>query len=219
MNLGRSLVEFAAFEKLSADHIGKMVSSEGTEYFDEALEAGKGAVLFTGHFGNWELLAAWAARSGYPFHVLVGAQTNKRVDRLINELRRTQDIQVVSHKAGLRSALRILQKNEFVAILADQDARRSGVFVNFFGRAASTYREPARLAIQQGCPIITGFILRLQGGRHMAKIQPPLWPKPDLPQEEAIRVLTQRYTQHLESFVRENPDHYFWAHRRWKTQP
>jgi KDO2-lipid IV(A) lauroyltransferase len=219
MNLGRSLVEFAAFRKLSYEQIHKLVAIEGSEYFEEVLRSGRGAVLFTGHFGNWELLAARAAGLGHPFHVLVGEQSNRRVDELINSLRRSQNIKIIYRKAGLRQALRALAGNELVAVLADQDARRRGIFVDFMGRPASTFREPARLAIKQGCPIITGFIVRRRGGRHVAKIQPPLRPDPELGEEEAIHDLTQRYTAVLESFVREYPDHYFWAHRRWKTKP
>ncbi|NIM19516.1 MAG: hypothetical protein GTO51_03945 [Candidatus Latescibacteria bacterium] len=219
MNLGRSVVEFAAFKRFSKESLFHMVSIEGAEYFDEALQAGRGAVLFTGHFGSWELLAARVAQSGYPFHVLVGEQSNKRVDELINNLRRFQNIQVISYKAGLRHALRVLSKNAFVAILADQDARRGGIFVDFLGQPASTFRGPARLAIQRSCPVISGFIVRQGDGRHAAVILKPIWPDNSLQDEEALRDLTQRYTAQLESFVRKYPDQYFWAHRRWKTQP
>jgi len=219
MNLGRSMMEFAAFRKLNSRSISELVQVEGSEIFDEVLRVGRGAVLFTGHFGNWELLAARFAGKGYPFHVLVGEQSNHKVDRIINSLRRSQGVEVIYQKAGLRHVLRVLERNGFVAILADQDARRAGVFVSFLGRPASTFREPARLAIRRGCPIICGFIVRKGGGRHVAKIQRPLWPDPDLGEEAAIRDLTQRYTSVLESFVREYPDHYFWAHRRWKTKP
>jgi KDO2-lipid IV(A) lauroyltransferase len=218
-NLGRSLMEFAAFPKLTTQRIRELAAVEGEEYFEEALASGRGAVLFTGHFGNWELLAARAAIIGHPFHVLVGQQSNRKVDDVINSLRRSQQIHVIYQQVGLRHVLRVLARNEFIAILADQDARRAGIFVEFLGRPASTFREPARLAIRYGCPIICGFIVRQRGGRHVAKIQPLLWPKLGLEREEAIHELTQRYTASLESFIREYPDHYFWAHRRWKTQP
>ncbi len=219
MNLGRSLVEFASIGKWTSQRIKNLVAIEGSEYFDEVLRSGRGAVLFTGHFGNWELLAARAAAIGHPFHVLVGQQSNRRVDEIINSLRRSQNVKIIYQQAGLRQVLRALESNEYVAILADQDARRSGIFVEFLGKPASTFREPARLAIRQGCPIICGFIVRKRGGRHVAKIQPPLWPNQELEDEAAIHDLTQRYTSMLESFVREYPDHYFWAHRRWKTKP
>ena len=219
MNLGRSFIEFAAFHGLSREKLIRKVCMSGANNFDRALEAGRGAVLFTGHFGNWELLAAWVAQSGYPFYVLVGEQTNKKVDEFINGLRRSQNVKVLPQNVGLRKALRVLSGNGFVAILADQDARRGGVFVDFLGMPASTFRGPARLAIQRKCPIVSGFIVRRPGGKHDATILEPLWPNEDLEEERALRDLTQRYTSQLETYVRKYPDHYFWAHRRWKTKP
>jgi KDO2-lipid IV(A) lauroyltransferase len=219
MNLGRCLVEFAAFKKLSATTILESVDLDGFEYFEEVLRAGRGAVLFTGHFGNWELIAARTAAMGHPLHVLVGVQSNRKVDALMNSLRRAQNTKVIDQKAGLRHVLRVLAGNGLVAMLADQDARKGGIFVDFLGRPASTHREPARLALKHGCPILTGFMIRKGGGRHVAKILPPLWANKELDEEAAIHDLTQRYTSHLELFIRDYPDHYFWAHRRWKTKP
>ena len=219
MNLGRSLMEFAAFRRISAEQIQKLVTVEGEQHFQSVVDAGWGAVLFAGHFGNWELAAARMGRSRFSFNVLAGQQSNRQVDRIINRLREKQGIKVISYQSSLRGALRALLNKEFVAVLADQDARRAGVFVNFLGLPASTIREPARLAIQVGCPIISGFTVRCPGGRHRTEIMPPLWPDPDLPHEEAIVDLTQRFTTHLEAYIRNYPDQYFWAHRRWKTQP
>jgi KDO2-lipid IV(A) lauroyltransferase len=219
MNLGRSMMEFAALPRMSAERIRSLVEVEGERHFADVAAAGRGAVLVTGHFGNWELIAAWLGRSRFPFNVLVGRQSNSQVDRIINRLREKQGIRVIPYQASLRGALRALENKEFVAVLADQDARRKGVFVDFLGRPASTIREPARLAIRLGCPIISGVVIRLPGGRHRAEILPPLWPDPDRSQEEAILELTQRFTANLERYVRQHPDQYFWAHRRWKTQP
>ena len=219
MNLGRSMMEFAAFHRLSAGQIQRLVTVEGEQHFDEVAAAGRGAMLVTGHFGNWELIAAWMGRSRFPFNVLAGRQSNPRVNRILNRLREKQGSRIIHYQAGLRGVLRALDQKELVAVLADQDARRRGVFVDFMGRPASTMREPARLAVQLGCPIISGFIIRCLGGRHRAEILPPLWPALDLPRDEAIVDLTQRFTAHLEAYVRKYPDQYFWAHRRWKTQP
>jgi KDO2-lipid IV(A) lauroyltransferase len=215
---GRTVAEFAAFEKLRPERILRLVEFEGLEHFDRALEAGRGAVLFTGHFGSWELLGAAIAARGYPIDFLVGRQSNPWVDALMNRLRRIQGIGIIEREMALRKVLRSLRRNRFVALLADQDARRSGVFVDFFGTPASTPRGPALFALHQGCPVIPGFIIR-EGSRHRAVIGPPLWPRDDLQREEAIRDLTQRLASRLEDVVRRHPDHYFWPHRRWKTRP
>lgn len=218
-NLGRSLMEFAAFGNLSRDRVNQMVSFEGLENLDRALAGGRGAVLFTGHFGNWELLGAGLAAAGYPIHFLVGEQSNRLVDDTMNRLRRAQGIGIVSRRNALRKVLRLLNANQFVALLADQDARSSGVFVEFFGQPASTVKGPALFALKHNCPVIPGFIIRRADGTHLARIETALWPRRDLSREEAIGDLTQRYTQVLERYARAFPDHYFWPHRRWKTKP
>lgn len=219
MNSGRSFVEYALFGRLNAEKVRQIVAFEGLHHFDRALEHGRGAILFTGHFGNWELLGAGIAAHGYPIHFLVGEQTNPRVDSLMNDLRRRHNIGIISRDVALRKVLRALKDNQFVALLADQDARRSGVFVDFLGRPASTVKGPAMFSIKNNSPIIPGFIRRVGGARHHAELQEPLWPNPDLEGEEAIVDLTQRYTDRLADAIRRYPAEYFWAHRRWKTTP
>jgi KDO2-lipid IV(A) lauroyltransferase len=217
-NLGRSMMEYTALGRLTHDDVRAMVRFEGLEHFDRALEVGKGGVVFAGHFGNWELLGAAAAAHGYPIHFLVGEQTNHRVDDLMNDLRRSQGIGIISRHVALKKVLRALKDNQFVALLADQNVRKGGVFVDFLGRSASTAKGPAMFAIRQGCPIITGFIRR-EGDGHVATLEPPLFPDPSLEGDEAICDLTQRFTDVLADYVRRYPDEYFWAHRRWKTRP
>lgn len=219
MNMGRSFVEYASFRRLDSRKVLEIVEFGGLEHFDRALEEGRGAILVTGHFGNWELLGAGIAAHGYPTHFLVGEQTNHLVDNLMNDLRRSQNIGIITRDVALRKVLRTLKDNQFVALLADQDARRSGIFVDFLGRPASTVRGPAMFAIKQKAPIIPGFIRRVGGGKHHAQLQELLWPDPSLEGEAAVVDLTQRYTDRLSDAIRQYPSEYFWAHRRWKTKP
>jgi KDO2-lipid IV(A) lauroyltransferase len=218
-NLGRSLMEYTAFDKLTHEDVRAMVRFEGLEHFDRALEEGRGAVLFAGHFGNWELLGAAVAANDYPIHFLVGEQTNHRVDDMMNDLRRKQGIGIISRNVALKKVLRALKGNQFVALLADQDARKGGVFVEFLGRPAATAKGPAMFAIKQKCPIVAGFIRRTADGSHVATLEPPLYADPGLEGEDQIRDLTQRFSNLLTDWVRRHPTEYFWAHRRWKTQP
>jgi KDO2-lipid IV(A) lauroyltransferase len=218
-NLGRSLVEFAAFKKLTAPDVRSLVAIDGSHYLDEAMQAQRGAVLFTGHFDNWELFGAGLTANGYPIHFLVGEQSNKQVDDLMNELRQAQGIQIISRNVALKKVLRALSRNQIVCMLPDQNAGRTGIFVDFFGKLASTYRGPATFALKQGCPIIPAFMIRRPGRPHLGIIEQPIWPDQEMEREEAIRSLTQACSNVLMEYIRRYPDHYFWAHRRWKTRP
>jgi KDO2-lipid IV(A) lauroyltransferase len=216
-NLGRSLMEFAAFRRWSGADVLARVDIDGMDHLVRAREAGRGVLLVAGHYGNWEMLGAAIGHHGHPISFVVGQQTNHRVDDVMNDLRRAQGIGIIPRGTALRKVLQALRANQAVALLADQDARKGGVMVDFLGRPASTVRGPALFALRAGCPILPVFIRR-DGGRHRATVEPPLWPDPARDEDAAVLDLTQRYTDALARQVRAHPDQYFWPHRRWKTQ-
>jgi len=113
---------------------------------------------------------------------------------------------------------RALRENRWVAVVADQDARRNGVFVPFFGRGCSTPTGPAELALRTGAPIIMGFETRRPDGRHELDLLPPL-AMPEGRDGAAVTALTAAHTAVLEAWVRRRPSSWFWLHRRWKTRP
>jgi len=221
MNLGRSMMEFVSMERLDAAAIREMVQFESLAPLDDALSSGRGVVLFTGHFGNWELGAAAAWAYGYRFHSVVGRQSNPLVDAEINRLRADKVTGIIDRGsgAGLRGAFRALDDNEIVAFVADQDARHHGAFVDFLGRPASTHKGPAQFAVRRNAPVVAGFIRRAGGGKHRIELRPPMWPDRSLEEDAAVLDLMQRYTDALSDAVRAHPTEYFWAHRRWKTIP
>ena len=102
-------------------------------------------------------------------------------------------------------------------MLGDQDARRDGVFVPYFGRLASTPAGPAWLSLATGAPIVFGTCVRAPDGRYEARILPPLYPEGAAHDAVAVRALTARHTALLEREVRQRPESWFWLHRRWKT--
>lgn len=218
-NFGRMVFEYGRFTRLTPDIIERTVSVSGAEHLDQALEGGAGALLIAGHFGNWELAATLATR-GYPVTFLVGEQHNRLVDGLMNSLRQGLGVEIVPLTGSLLGVFRALRRNRIVAMLSDQDAGRSGVFVDFLGRSASTPYGPGRLAWKTGAPLLPGMAVRQGRARHVLTIRPPVEPPPaGSSEEEAVRHYTQAYTSVFEEFVRRYPEQYFWMHRRWKTRP
>ncbi|MBN1504535.1 MAG: lysophospholipid acyltransferase family protein [Candidatus Eisenbacteria bacterium] len=218
-NLGMSLVEYARLPVTTAEQMAERISVRGFEHFDAALERGKGAVLVTGHFGSWELMGARLKSQGYPVNFLVGEQSNAAVDKLMNDLRKSQGIGIISMGASMRNVLKALKQNQFVAMLSDQDAGSRGVFVDFLGRPASTPFGPASFAVRTGAALICGFMVREGLSRHRVTLEAPLLPVEGAGDEEESLRLTQEYTSLLERYVRDKPDHWLWLHRRWKTRP
>jgi KDO2-lipid IV(A) lauroyltransferase len=218
-NLGKNLLEFLRFPNLSGEDIRHKVTFIGREHFDRAIEGGKGALLISSHFGNWELYAASIAAYGYPISVVVYEQHNPLTDRMMNDIRRAKNIDVIFKPDAPRAILKALAKNRFVAILIDQDAGQDGVFVDFMGRPASTAKGPAVFAIRTGAPLLTGVIVRQADGGHTGYIEPPAYADPTKDKEQETQRLTAYVTAAMERYVRKYPDHWYWVHRRWKTQP
>jgi KDO2-lipid IV(A) lauroyltransferase len=218
-NFGRMTFEYARFPRLTRKDVDALITVTGAEHIDTALERGRGAILVAGHFGNWETITTLGWK-GYPMTLLVGEQHNTLVDGLMNRLRGRFGAEIVPVTGNLMGVLRALRRNRVVAMLSDQDAGRSGVFVDFLARPASTPYGPGRMAASTGAALLPTSVVRRDGGAHEIVVSRAVEPPPeDLPQAERVRLLTQGYTSEFGRFVREYPEHYFWMHRRWKTRP
>jgi KDO2-lipid IV(A) lauroyltransferase len=215
-NFGRCLMEFAAFRRWSQEDMLRLVEAEGLEHMRRALADGRGAIIVGAHLGNWEMAGAVLTANGLPLSFLVGEQTNARVDDVVNNLRRAQRIGIITRASALKKVLTTLRKNELVALLVDQDARKGGILVDFLGTPASTVRGPAMFAIRANCPIIMLSIHRA-GNRHHAIFEAPIWPDPAEDEEASVLRLTRHFNDVLSRRIKEHPDEYFWPHRRWKS--
>ena len=214
--LGRVAGEYARMSELVHAPPGETIARiDGEEHL--ATLKGKGALLLSGHFGNFELVGAALARFN-PVDFIVKPMANAHVEARIEKLRLASGLGLVPTGPGVRAVFRTLRQGRWVGILADQDARRHGVFVPFFGRLASTPEGPARLALATGAAIIIGTDHRLGDGRHVIRLDKPYYPEGPLDDANVLRV-TAWHTAVLEQRIRESPASWFWLHRRWKSKP
>lgn len=216
-HFGRMLIEFARFPLLTPTKLRQLVTFSNIECVEEARRSGKGILFLSGHFGNWELMAAAIATLGRPFSVLFAPQKNVAVDRIIKKYRQLMNVQPILIGVSAKGILRALRRDEWVGILIDQDAGRDGEFVNFFGRWASAPKGPAAIALKWEVPIIMAFTIRDKNGRHRIIFEkfPDVHQFP--PGKAGVHQITRKYTETLERYVRKYPDHWFWLHRRWKS--
>jgi KDO2-lipid IV(A) lauroyltransferase len=214
--VGRIAAEYARLPEMARSADDSVVGEvHGREHLESL--RGRGAVVMTGHFGNFELFGAWATRVN-PIDFVVKPLSNPRVEAMVARLRANAGVGVIPLGGSLKHIFRALREGHWVALLADQDARQLGAFVPFFGRLASTPVGPARIALQTGVPMLFGTIRRRPDGRHRMDFDPPYTPAGD-PDEANVRALTAWHTARLEREVRAAPEHWFWLHRRWKTAP
>ncbi|VBB09265.1 bacterial lipid a biosynthesis acyltransferase [Lucifera butyrica] len=216
IRFGRMFMEVLHFPRLTARTIHSYVAVSGREHLEEALRQGKGVVLATAHSGNWELLGAALAMHGFPLVAVVQKQTNAAMDRFINEYRTLAGMHV-TYKTGVREMVRLLGEGKIIGLLMDQDASKDGVFVEFFGRKASTPQGAAALARLKDTPIVPAFITEHPDGTHTALICPAVYVTRTGDRDQDILVTTQQLTQIVEDHIRRHPDEWFWLHNRWKT--
>jgi KDO2-lipid IV(A) lauroyltransferase len=173
----------------------------------------------TAHYGNWELLGAFVGHRVGGVAYVFPAQSNRGTDDRINETRRRLGVELIPMEQGMRRALRRLLEGGHVGMLPDQDARKLGIHVPFFGRPASTLTGPARLAIRAGCPIYFALLDRVAPGRFRGKSIAWIEPIPGAEEEAELVRITTAINAALEAAVRQRPDQWYWIHRRWKTPP
>lgn len=217
-NFLSTMVDIMFFPKMSDEQIKKLMILDNEELIEKAYKNGKGTILLSAHFGNWELTALSFSKR-HPMSVIVAKQSNPLVDKLINDIRTKQGFNAINRDSmAYKGVLKALRKNEFVAILSDQDAGKQGIFIPFFGRAASMAKGPALFAIRAGCPVLTAFGVRQPDGTMKVRISEILLPNTG-EEEKDIEIITSEYAKRLEQAVRENPEQWFWFHRKWKTRP
>jgi KDO2-lipid IV(A) lauroyltransferase len=186
---------------------------------------GRGAIVHTGHYGNWEILGYTLATMGFETYSIARPIDNPLIDAWLLGVREKRGQIILSKRGVTTTALDVLQKKGVLGFIADQNAGPKGMFVPFFGRLASTYKSIGLLAIQHDVPVIIGYARRRNDRFEFdVGVQDIIYPEDwkNFPREkykDELHYVTARYTQGIESFVRDDPTQYLWIHRRWKTRP
>jgi len=217
-NFGQGVVEFLRLPRLIASGgLDNLITVEGEAHVQEAFAQGKGVLILTAHYGNFELLSAFFAARGYRVNLVTRRLKNGVLDRFWAEQRSRLNIRPIFKEDSVKEVVGCLRRNEAIGYVLDQNmGPGQGVFVEFFGQPASTMNVVAVLAKRFGCPVVPVFIARDRDDptRHRISFEPMM----DGTQDDIVHQ-TQRYTTVIERRIRERPDHWIWIHRRWKTQP
>jgi len=216
-NIGRTIIEIARFSQVKLEGARKIIVSDHAGILKKVHDEGKGGIILTAHFGNWELLGSWPATAGYPMHFLVGTQHNSKVDRMLTKFRRAMGVEIIPLDRQIKSVFKVLKENEFVGVAADQHAP-VGIKVKFLGRDALYARGPALFSIRTGAPICPFLIRREAYDRHVITAHEPIYPPNSGDEEKDIHTMTQSYAKFFEAGIRHYPDQWMWTHRRWKLE-
>lgn len=216
-NLGITLVELLTIDTYDYKSSKPKVNYSNIEIIKKAKEKGKGVILLSGHFGNWELLAYSASiLLNEALHIVIKYQMNPYTDKYLRNLRQRSGNELIDmNKAGL-TMVKAIKNNNIIAMLADQRARKNeGLELMFLGKVARTYKAPALLALKFGTPIIVGFAVR--DTDHNYNVELVELDHSDLEDNaEGIEELTKRYLRLLENAIKKDPGLWAWQHNRWK---
>lgn len=218
-SFGMTLFEALSIE-LFRKEPDKWIKLHNTNAIEKAKAMGNGAILLFAHTGNWELLSVvydMLDIKGMAIGALIG---NPKVDEIIFSRRKASGLRIIprNDKSSGRSFLKAFKNNEFVMLGFDQDTRVKSVFVDFFGRKASTPVGVANFGQKFDAPVLAAFGARMPDGTHhffFEIITEAPYEKTD---EEAVK-MTQMFNDALEKHIMQYPDQWAWFHRRWKTQP
>jgi KDO2-lipid IV(A) lauroyltransferase len=223
-HFGRLLWEFLRFPWISAERRRSMVRVENLEALIAALEQGKGVLILTGHFGNFEVATA-AGLDSYPqargrFWFVRRPIKPEWLDRMVTRRFRRAGFGVLPKRGGLDAILDKLAAGDLVVFPFDQHAsRRDGVLVEFFGHPAGTFRSLSVIALTTGAPVVPAASWREPDGTHVLRFESALEAIEHQDANEAIRLNTRAYNAALERMIVRHPEQWWWVHRRWKAWP
>ena len=217
---GTLLGEVAWLWSVGRERLLARTRFEGLEHLEGCLAADRGAVLVTGHCGNWEWMNLALGAAGVPMSAAARQVDDPRIDEIVARLRgRFGGRNEVRGEVAGRRLVAALRRGRVAGLLIDQDIDVPGAFVEFFGRPAWTPTGAAALALRLGLPIVTGFATRLDDGTMRLAFAPPLATVAAGDAEEAAARLTAVCTTRIESQVRAWPEQWVWVHRRWRRVP
>ncbi len=215
-NLGRTVAEYAHLDKFDLDGPNPRIQVNNLEEIDKI--RGKGVLIVSGHFANWEIMPISASCYGIDGAIVYRPPNNPYVDRYIARARAHKGYaEQISKHQGTRRIFTLLRSGKAILLLADQKTNE-GIAVPFFGRDAMTTPAPAALALKLKVPMIFASNKRLGGARFAVTVYPPLDFTPSGDDDADMRAMTRAINLRLEEMVRADPGQWLWIHRRWPTE-
>jgi len=184
------------------------------------MQEGRGLLMVAAHYSNFEIMGYLLGLFGFNVYSIARPLDNKYISRYLYGIREQAGQRIIDKKGAAVLMGKIASTGATLCFIADQDAGRKGVFVDFFGRKASTYKSIGLLAITNNIPIGVGYSRRIDN-RFFFEIgvNRIIFPEEWADKEDPLKWVTQEYSKAIEEFVRQDPTQYWWLHRRWKTRP
>ncbi len=219
-HLAQNAAEFVFYSSPTAPPPKLLTDDASRQVLDAINRNGAPVIFVTAHLGNWELFGLTGGGVSLRLNTVARPFDNARLNRWITSQRELGPQRMCPTRGAPAVLARAIGRGEAVVLLADQNQKKHGVFVTFFGLPAATTPTPALLSLRTGTPVVAACLVR--NGDPLgfqAYFAPPIYPHSEEPLDTEIRRITQAFTATLENWIRQHPDQWLWSHRRWRTQP
>lgn len=211
--------EFLQNPRLNEKNIKEHMHFHNLEILLDALRKKKGLIMVSGHMGNFEWLGQAVGILGYSVSGIAKRQSNPYVNTLIEKNRKQFNVSVIYKKNAIADALKAMKENnEVIGIVADQNAHKRGIEVDFLGQPSSTAVGPAVLHLRSGAPLVFAITIRRDYGVFDCYVQEIKIDKNGKTDEQLIHEITQKHARILEEWIYKYPEQWFWMHKRWKLK-
>ncbi|MGE5605326.1 MAG: lysophospholipid acyltransferase family protein [Bacteroidota bacterium] len=208
--------EFLYYYERKPEVFMKAVRFEGEENLKRILAQNKGALLVSGHLGNWELLGVSIIYWGFKINPIVKFQSNGLVDQIIQDNRRSLGMGLIDKNGFLRPILAALKRNEIVSFLMDQSTLKNGVLVKFFNKEASLPRGAAEFALKTGAPVFSARCFREKPGHYQVVLSEEIKLIRTGDHERDVAENTAMFIRLIEDMIREHPEQWLWMHKLYR---
>ncbi len=218
-NIGKDMMETSRFLDYMDGSIKTLVKFEGKEYLDEALRRGKGVIALSAHVGNFPLMCCRLVDEGYRLSIVVRESKNPKIVKFMTSLRDSIGMESIPAKPSMTCVsrcLKTLKGNRILFAQIDLHARESEVWVDFFGYLVPTYKGPVVFSLRTGAPIVPMFMVRNSDNTHRIIIHPSFELDVTGDMEKDVTTNIAKLTKIIEATIRQFPEQWWWALRRFK---
>ena len=220
-HFGQMLFEFLCLPQIINDQ-ENLIRVENEDALMTAVNAGKGVILLGMHIGNWELITAYAKRTGLFMTAATANVPDQRINQLMISQRILENMEIMPRGTGMssRKLFRCLKNKNILILIIDQDTNVPSTWVPFFGIPAKTPVGAAVFALKTGASVVSYNVIRDNDGTFRLKYETlGIFARSHPAMEQDVYSVTRKINQHLEQRIRENPQQWAWFHRRWRHRP
>lgn len=218
-NFGKYLVEFFRMSRvIDKNFISQNVKIKNLEAVGKALEKGKGAIIVSGHLGNWELGAVVLSMMNFPVGAVALPHKERPVNDLFNKQRESRGVTVIPTSVAVRRSIETLKSNKIVGLVADRDFGPHGMILPFLGKKAIIPKGPAILSLKTGAPIVGCFLIREQGDHFTLILEDPVFPSQQYHgqiDDEILKEMIFKYLGKIEEKIRQFPSQWLMFRKFW----